>query len=177
MVRRSIVQALPTKYVIAAVENCDVEQIAALAHEIWHAHYPGIISVAQIEYMLVQRYAPTVIRSELARPDVWWYKLTVDDCIVAYAALQRGSPVTALKIDKLYVHPQRQRSGCGGLLIAQAVMTAREQKCDELILAVNRRNHAAIAAYLKYGFVVRETTIQAIGGGFVMDDFIMVKVL
>lgn len=170
-------QALPAGWVIAAVENCDVEQIAALAHEIWHAHYPGIISVAQIEYMLAQRYAPTVIRAELARPDVWWYKLTADDCIVAYAALQRGSPVTALKIDKLYVHPQRQRSGCGGLLIAQAAETARAQGCSELMLAVNRGNHAAIAAYLKYGFVVRETVLKSIGGGFVMDDFVMVKAL
>lgn len=154
-----------------------MEAIAALAHEIWHAHYPGIISVAQIEYMLAQRYTPSVIRAELARPDVWWYKLTVPDRIVAYLALQLEPGVPALKIDKLYVHPQQQRSGCAALLIAQAQATASEQGCVELVLAVNRGNHAAIAAYLKYGFVVRDTATKAIGGGFVMDDYIMARAL
>jgi len=63
------------------------------------------------------------------------------------------------------------------LLIAQAVAVAREQGCNELVLAVNRGNQQAIAAYQKHGFAVRESATQAIGGGFVMDDFIMLKVL
>ena len=44
---------------------------------------------------------------------------------------------------------------------------------NTLILAVNKRNERAIAAYRKYGFVVRDAVRVDIGKDFVMDDFIM----
>jgi len=46
-----------------------------------------------------------------------------------------------------------------------------------VILAVNKRNTAAINSYRKYGFAVREAIVDDIGHGFVMDDFIMEKML
>jgi diamine N-acetyltransferase len=70
-----------------------------------------------------------------------------------------------------------QRRGCGGRLIAQAETLARREGCRELVLAVNRGNTKAIAAYRKHGFTVREAVVKDIGGGFVMDDYWMVKTL
>lgn len=159
---------------IAPLAAGDVDAVVALAHEVWHAHYPDIIGVAQIEYMLAQRYAPAVIRAELARPDVWWFVLRHDAKPVAYMSLQRES-AAALKIDKLYVHPAAQRRGCGGQLLDEAARLARREGCSELVLAVNRNNANAIAAYRKYGFTVREAVVKDIGGGFVMDDYVMAK--
>ena len=43
------------------------------------------------------------------------------------------------------------------------------------MLAVNKHNFNAIAAYRKHGFIVREAVVKEIGGGFVMDDYIMEK--
>jgi hypothetical protein len=40
---------------------------------------------------------------------------------------------------------------------------------------VNRHNQTAIAAYYKHGFHISETSVREIGGGFLMDDYIMVK--
>jgi len=163
--------------VIEPLREADVETVAALAREIWHAHYPGIIGVAQIEYMLAQRYDPQRIRGELARQDLWWYKLLVRGDMAGYASWQREPDGVTMKIDKLYVHPRQQRRGCGGLLIARAAVDARRQGCRELVLAVNRGNGQAIAAYRKHGFGVRGTAVRDIGGGFVMDDYIMVKAI
>jgi hypothetical protein len=42
---------------------------------------------------------------------------------------------------------------------------------------VNRRNQAAIDAYLKHGFTVATLVMEDIGGGFVMDDYVMAKPL
>jgi ribosomal protein S18 acetylase RimI-like enzyme len=162
---------------ISRLADDDVEVVSALASEIWHAHYPGIISVAQIEYMLAQRYVARVIRAELAQPDLWWYKEVQQQRMIAYMALQLEPGGSAMKIDKLYVHPARQRSGSGGRLIRQAVDVARAEGCGELVLAVNRNNASAIAAYSKYGFNIREAVVKDIGGGFVMDDYTMVKAL
>ncbi len=162
---------------IAPLAAADTAAVAALAREIWRAHYPGIISVAQIEYMLAQRYDPEVIRAELAQPGVWWYKLQEAGRIIAYLSLHRDPGAAAMKIDKLYVHPARQRSGCGGRLVVQAAAVARAQGCGRLELAVNRANAQAIAAYRRYGFAVRESVVKDIGGGFVMDDYIMAKAI
>jgi RimJ/RimL family protein N-acetyltransferase len=40
---------------------------------------------------------------------------------------------------------------------------------------VNKRNEPAIAAYLKAGFRIEKEAVFDIGGGFVMDDFLMVR--
>jgi ribosomal protein S18 acetylase RimI-like enzyme len=44
-------------------------------------------------------------------------------------------------------------------------------------LNVNKRNTRAIAAYQRNGYVVAERVTLDIGGGFVMDDFVMTKPL
>jgi ribosomal protein S18 acetylase RimI-like enzyme len=50
---------------------------------------------------------------------------------------------------------------------------ARAYGCDALVLAVNKRNEGALAAYAKHGFAIVESVVKDIGGGFVMDDYVM----
>ena len=161
---------------IEPLSDADVEAMAALAREIWHAHYPAIISTAQIEYMLEQRYQPALVREELARPGIWWDKLLVGAEMAGFASYFTTRPAE-MKLDKLYVHPLHQRRGCGGLMIARACEVARAQGCDRLVLAVNKNNRHAIAAYLKHGFRIADTVTKDIGGGFVMDDYLMERPL
>lgn len=151
----------------------DVERLAALAGEIWRAHYPAIISAAQIEYMLAQRYDPRLVRAELERSDVWWDKLLIGETMAAFSSYFLTSAPGEMRLDKLYVHPLHQRRGCGGMLIARAVEVARSQGCSRLTLAVNQGNRAAIASYLKHGFRITDAVVKDIGGGFVMDDYVM----
>ena len=155
----------------------EVEGMAALAAEIWHHHYASIITAAQIEYMLKQRYAPALVRAELARSDIWWDKLLVGDELSGFASYFLAEPPEDMKVDKLYVHQRCQRRGYGGLLIERAVEVARKQGCRRLVLAVNKNNRNAIAAYLKHGFHVADAIVKEIGGGFVMDDYVMEKLL
>jgi hypothetical protein len=49
----------------------DVERMAVLAREIWYDHYPKIITTAQIEYMLEQRYAAPV--GATSGGTSWWW--------------------------------------------------------------------------------------------------------
>ena len=153
----------------------DVEQLAALAREIWYAHYPAIISVAQIEYMLAERYRAEVVLAELRRDGVWWDKLIVAGAMEGFASCFLTGTPGEMKLDKLYVHPRLQRRGYGGMMIAHAGAVARARGCNRLVLAVNRNNRTAIDAYLKHGFHIAEAAVKDIGGGFVMDDYIMVK--
>ena len=43
----------------------DLPAIRELAAIIWHAHYPGIISREQIDYMLARMYALETLRDEM----------------------------------------------------------------------------------------------------------------
>jgi ribosomal protein S18 acetylase RimI-like enzyme len=153
----------------------DIERLVALAREIWYAHYPAIISTAQIEYMLEERYNAGVVRAELERDGVWWDKLTVAGEMAGFASYFLSGVPGEMKLDKLYVHPRLQRRGYGGRMIARAGETARSRGCTRLVLAVNRNNRSAISAYLKHGFHIGDAVVKDIGGGFVMDDYIMVR--
>jgi len=153
----------------------DVERLVVLAREIWYAHYPAIISVAQIEYMLEERYNARVVLAELRRDGVWWDKLVVEGGMAGFASYFLTGNPGEMKLDKLYVHPRLQRRGYGRMMVDRAGAVARSRGCSRLVLAVNKNNRSAIAAYLKHGFHVADAVVTDIGGGFVMDDYIMAK--
>jgi ribosomal protein S18 acetylase RimI-like enzyme len=165
----------PTAACIRPLETQDIECVSALAREIWRAHYPGIISVEQIEYMLAQRYDPAIIRAELAQGGKWWDVLVCSGDIVSFASCFPADEPGAMKFDKLYVHPRCQRRGYGSMLIEHVCARTARHGLRRLMLAVNRNNRNAIAAYRKHGFEIREAIVKDIGGGFVMDDYIMVR--
>jgi len=171
------VRRIPDDATIVSVEAGDVERLAALAREIWYAHYSPIISAAQIEYMLAQRYHFDVVLAELRRDGVWWDKLMIAGGMAGFASYFLTGVAGEMKLDKLYVHPRHQRRGYGGMMVARACEVARGQGCSRLALAVNKNNRSAIAAYLKHGFSVTDTVVKDIGNGFVMDDYIMEKAL
>ena len=166
---------MPADLQIQPVSVADVEAVAALAREIWQHAYAGIITPAQIDYMLAQRYNAARLCEELARPGCWWDQAFVDGVRVGFSSCYLTDVPGEIKLDKVYVHPAQQRSGIGGALIDGVIAHGRQAGCNTLILAVNKQNAKAIAAYEKRGFSVREAVRVDIGGGFVMDDFIMTR--
>ena len=165
------------KVLISPLAAADVEAVSALARRVWQHTYLGIISQEQIDYMLEQRYRAQLVKEELGLPTIWWDQVTVDGQLAGFVSCLLTATAGEMKLDKLYVDPQRQRLGIGRRLIDQVVARAHAAACETLILAVNKGNEKAIAAYRKQGFVVRDSVCVDIGGGFVMDDFIMAKPL
>ncbi|HET6718487.1 MAG TPA: GNAT family N-acetyltransferase [Rhodocyclaceae bacterium] len=155
----------------------DVAAVIALARRIWNAHYPGIISQQQIDYMLAQRYTMARLQQELTTPEIRWELARQAGQILGFAATIHLPEARELKLDKLYVAPEAQGRGVGRALVASALARAQALACGALILAVNKNNAAAIAAYRRFGFVVRAEAKVEIGAGFVMDDFIMARSL
>jgi len=151
-------------------------EIAALADVIWRACYPGIISQGQIDYMLDWMYGMDEMRRQLGQGTVY-ERLLLNGRLVGFAAHGPTAVPDERKLDKLYVHPRHQRQGHGRRLLRHVEAAARALGCRSLMLTVNKRNTGAIAAYRKAGFSIREEVIAEIGGGFVMDDYVMARPL
>jgi diamine N-acetyltransferase len=160
---------------ISQLAASDIDRLCALAGEIWRRHYANIISSAQIEYMLAQRFTARVLREELQRGDIWWDQLLVDGRMTGFSSYVLAGYSGEMKLDKLYVHHAHQRKGYGAMLLDRVVTIARAYGCETLKLTVNKHNRIAIAAYKKYGFRIADSITKDIGGGFVMDDYVMVR--
>jgi ribosomal protein S18 acetylase RimI-like enzyme len=162
--------------VVDAVER-DLPAVAELAGIIWRKHYPGIIAVEQIEYMLARGYALDALRRFITEEGAGLDLAYVDARLAGFAAYYRLDRPDELKLDKLYVHQDFHGRGVGRSLIAAVEAAAIAQHRATLILSVNKHNVQAIRAYERNGFLVREAVVVDIGGGFVMDDYVMAKQL
>jgi diamine N-acetyltransferase len=161
--------------IIVPAERQHLPEIAALAETVWRAHYPGIISAEQIDYMLGRMYDLAVMGAELANGDRY-DRLLLEEKLVGFASYGPAEP-KELKLHKLYIHPDHQRCGFGTRLLEHVIAEARQRGFGKLVLTVNKANANAIAAYQKNGFTIRESVVVDIGGGFVMDDFVMERVV
>ena len=121
--------------------------------------------------MLAERYDATLIRAQLKDPKHAWRLASQAANPIGFAHARLESDIC--KLDKLYIHPDFQRRGVGRALLDEIKVFARTRRATVMRLQVNRGNLAAIAAYQRYGFVVREARVFDIGGGFVMDDYVM----
>ena len=160
---------------IGAASPADAEAIARVAREIWYLHYPGIITVGQIDYMLGERYRPDIIADQIKANEAWWDKLEVGSWLAGFAGYEPGATAGSVKLDKLYVHPRVQGCGYGYALVQHVEACSRARGFSSLYLQVNKGNTASIAFYRKAGFAVTDNVRVDIGNGYVMDDFVMSK--
>jgi GNAT superfamily N-acetyltransferase len=151
--------------------------ISELAGVIWRACYPGIITHAQIDYMLARMYSLDVLRDEIRSQGIRYDCLLVDGKLAGFASYGPTSEPGVMKLHKLYLLPELQGRGLGSRLLQQVEHEVRSGAGRRLILSVNKRNAKAIAVYQRNGFRIVESVVTDIGGGFVMDDYIMVKEL
>ena len=162
---------------IRGARRDEVSVVQRLAHSVWHAHYPGIIAVEQIDYMLARGYAQEALEGFVGRPDRGLEMALVDGEPAGFAAWYMIEGAGECKVDKLYVLQSRQRLGLGRRLLERMTQHARDAGATTLILNVNKFNAQAILAYESYGFAIREAVVNDIGSGFLMDDYVMEKAL
>jgi len=151
----------------------DVPLLRDLAQRIWRKCYPGIITPEQIEFMLGWMYSEEEIRRQLTA-GVPWEIVEQEGVAIGFLSYQT-EPDGRVKISKLYVRPEHQRLGHGRRLLEYICAQARALGAAEVWLQVNKRNERAIGAYLKAGFHIAKEAVFDIGGGFVMDDYLMAR--
>lgn len=159
-----------------ALQPEDIDELLPLAHRIWHAHYPGIITVAQIDYMLPRSYTREIILGEIDQQGISWIVIRNGKTMIGFIAVgPHGDNI--MKLHKLYLLPEFHGQGIGSAALAEVERVAHMHNTTKLVLNVNKHNPKAISAYQRAGWQVAEEIIVDIGNGYVMNDYIMEKPL
>ena len=148
----------------------DAGAIRELAEEIWHQHYPSIISGAQIEYMLEWMYNSATVAQELQSGTIWQFVVINGERSGYLSVTRKGDRLCA---NKLYLKSEWQGRGVGQRLVRQITAIACAFGLESVYLSVNRANSLAIAAYKKAGFEVTEERVKQLERGYLMDDYVM----
>lgn len=166
---------------ITPVTEPDFAVLRELAGTIWRHDYAGIVSAAQIDYMLAGRFSDEALRTHIQAADRWLEVLRVSGTPVGYCGHELASMdgdegvSAAMKLGQLYVLESHRGMGLGRLMLGHIEQRTRDLGRHVLWLQVNKRNTGAIAFYRSAGFgVVREAVFE-IGSGFVMDDYVVAK--
>jgi len=161
---------------IRSASEVEIPALRALAEQIWRVSYAEMITPAQIDYMLEWMYAPETIAREMAE-GVVWETAWLDSEMVGFHSCTLEAAEQRLKLNKLYLLPELQGSGLGQQLLKRVHALAAQRGARQVWLQVNKNNTRAIRAYERAGYVVERSAVFDIGGGFVMDDFIMTRTI
>ena len=172
---------LPADVTLTPAREPDFAVLRELAGTIWRQHYVAIISAAQIDYMLAGRFSDEALREHVQEADRWLELLWVSGMPVGYCAYElagmgsnKRTPA-AMKLGQLYMYESHRGMGLGRFMLGHVESRARELGCRSLWLQVNKRNTGAVGFYTAAGFEVVREAVFEIGGGFVMDDYVMEK--
>lgn len=149
--------------------HTDIPLIRQLAAKIWNQHYPGIISKAQIEYMLNLMYSSHSLEKQIAEGNRFF--LISDKQVPAgyLSALEKENGKWF--ISKFYIDQDKAGKGIGKQAFALFLDLFNPR---EIKLTVNRQNYKAINFYFRLGFVIEKVADFDIGNGYIMTDFVMV---
>lgn len=148
--------------------------IREIATQSWKVAYKNILSEEQSAYMLEMMYSDEVLLNQISNLQHHFLlgkdENNVFQGFVSFEFLPNGKT----KIHKLYVLPQKQKSGIGKLLINEVIQESRKHNNTILTLNVNR-NNSALSFYKKMDFYIADEKDIDIGNDFLMEDYILEK--
>ena len=148
---------------------------ADLADEIWHQHYSDIIGTEQIDYML-GKYQTVEAISKQITDGMCYCLISFENQYVGYMAYQIKDDGSVF-LSKIYVLDNMRGKGLGRKLMEYAENEGKNNLCNRIWLTVNRGNENSVAAYKSFGFTIEREIDSDIGNGFLMNDYVMFKVL
>lgn len=152
------------------------EAVASIAREIWTEHYSPIIGQEQVDYMLENFQSSEAIARDQAA-GFEYFSIKDDDQLVGYLSFINERENRSVFLSKIYIHSSVRGTGIGAKTMAFIIDQGRKYDAKTLWLTVNKKNDNSIAWYRNQGFAIVDTVVADIGGGFVMDDYKMAKVL
>ena len=148
--------------------------IEELAINIWNEHYIPIIGKQQVDYMLDKFQSASAMEDQVAN-GAMYYLLEHNSQMVGYFSFSIIEDF--LFLSKLYVLSSSRGNGIGREALSFMQQQTKDSGLKKIQLTVNKYNTNSIKAYEKMGFNRIDEVVQDIGNGYVMDDFVLEKVI
>lgn len=154
----------------------DIALIQQLARISWESAYAEILPKEQIDYMLAEMYSTAEISSHLTNPNYHYFLIESNEKPVGFIGFQHHYEPGTTKLHRVYLIPEAKGLGFGKAAINFLKEKTGETGNKRIILNVNK-NNSARKIYESLGFKVYDEGVFDIGGGYVMDDYLMEFVL
>ena len=127
----------------------DLQEISRLLVSTWHDTYDSIYGVEKVDEITGAWHTVPVLRQRLGQPNSEFIVADTGNriCGVAFASSQDGK---IIDLHQLYVLPDVQGQGAGGLLLDEIAICFPEAK--RIRLEVEETNHKAVSFYERKGF-------------------------
>ncbi|MDE6550102.1 MAG: GNAT family N-acetyltransferase [Clostridia bacterium] len=152
---------------ISTAEQCVF--LKKMATQISREHFEPITGVAQVDYMMDKFLSVDVVLREIEQDNYVFEFVLADGERAGYLAAVNEGKRTFLS--KLYLYKKFRGKGVASAMLARVKEIAKGS--DSIYLTVNKGNIDTVAIYKNWGFVIEDSAVTDIGGGFVMDDYIM----
>lgn len=162
---------------IPVVSEEDIEQVARMADEIWHEYWPGLISYAQVDYMIETFQSKEALSADIKEADYKYWIVKDSGRAIGYTGSHIEMDNSKLFISKIYLYSAERGRGLAAKIIAFYQDICKQNGLSAMYLTVNKYNTLGIRAYERNGFVKIRSAVTNIGKGFVMDDYIMEKIV
>lgn len=156
--------------VIPVVTDENIIELEKLAIEIWNQHFVSIIGQGQVDYMLDKFQSFQAMKKQIS-DGMNYIMLKVDGENSGYYGFKKDGDRVFLS--KLYVKLDKRGKGLSRIMLEEVKRFAAENDLKAIYLTVNKHNDDTIAIYKHMGFSIVDSVVSDIGGGFVMDDYIM----
>lgn len=150
----------------------ELRQIAVLAEKIWHECFKNIISDAQIDYMVGKFQSFEAMTDQTENHGYSYFQVYDSDDLCGYFAVKPEND-SRFFLSKLYLRKDKRGQGIARTMMNRVFEEAKIAGKKSVYLTVNKHNNHAADVYKKIGFRITGTPVTDIGGGFVMDDYVM----
>lgn len=160
--------------VIREATIADIAAIRHIAYHTWPKAYGDILSKEQLDYMLEWMYSENALAEQFQKGHCFFMADLANSSMGFASVSAEGNHI--YKLNKLYVLPDTQKTGAGKALLHKVIQYTKEHGGNRLQLQVNRNNNAK-NFYEKHGFTIILEADLEIGNGFLMNDYIMERVV
>jgi ribosomal protein S18 acetylase RimI-like enzyme len=130
----------------------DLPAVRRITWTTWLAAYGSFIPEGDLRTYCDEHYSEEALRRWMADPDNVGYLAVRDGIPAGYVRTRRERAADRFTVSSLYVLPEAQGEGLGGLLMAESERRAIALGADRIWLGVMEQNVRTLAWYRKQGF-------------------------
>ena len=154
-----------------AETDTQVREIADLAKVIWNEHFTPIIGKDQVDYMVEKFQSYPALKEQISE-GYEYYQIFSSGEFCGYTGIHPGED-NRLLLSKLYLKKESRGHHLATGAFSFLKEICRERGYSAIWLTCNKHNDNSLGVYRHFGFEIIDTQEADIGGGFIMDDYIM----